>query len=538
VTGGLTSTLAASIAANYSHQGTGYGVNLANGEQVEKQNSGGGRIKLLWQPDADTKVTLSGDYSESQGSNPAIRTVSRLLLTGQDMPGGRYDVDLDTQPYLHTQSGGGSLTAKHDFGSVDLTSITAYRVSFLHVIIDADQTPVEFVPGSPLLVVDETQLDRQFSQELQLSSHANGPFKWVLGAFYYWERDRSEPSSAYGSFVGGISNNYDNALLNSYAAYGQATYSIDPHTEVTAGLRFTLDQRSLAVNSTYDGFPSASEYDRKTFPKATWRLAIDHRFSPELMAYASYNRGFKSGSFQPDTFPIQALKPETLDAFEAGFKADLFDRKLRLNLAGFYYDYTNLQANEIENGELFVYDAPGSINYGIDADLIARPFQHFQINAGLSLLHARYKNGFTDSFWSVPLASGGNLVTQCPSTNPLFAPCDASGKQLQDTPSFTGNIGASYDIPTANSGTFTLSTNYYRNGGYYGDVQNRLRQNAYGLLDASLTWVDPSERYRVRGWAKNLTNSFYTMQYDALNYGDNIVAAPPRTYGVTLEMKY
>lgn len=94
------------------------------------------------------------------------------------------------------------------------------------------------------------------------------------------------------------------------------------------------------------------------------------------MVYASYNRGFKSSSFQPDSFPPQVLQPETVDAFEAGIKTDLFDRRVRFNLSGFYYDYSNLQANQIIRGQLYIYNAPGSINYGLDADLTIRVRAH------------------------------------------------------------------------------------------------------------------------------------------------------------------
>ena len=369
----------------------------------------------------------------------------------------------------------------------------------------------------------------------------------MLGLYYLGYQGTYDPNQSSGSFVcpygsttctTATADTYDTASLHSYAAYGQGTYAIDPATNLTVGLRYTIDQRSLNESQTYEGFPAGSDYASHNFPQATWRLSLDHRFSPALLGYVSYNRGFKSGSFQPDTYPIEPLKIETVDAFEAGFKSDLLDRKLRINLAAFYDNYTNLQANQIINGVQYVYDAPGSINYGLDLDLIAKPTRQFQITAGLSWLHARYKNGFTTTFWSVPNGFiGGNDVTQCPNASPEFAPCDSSGHHLQDTPDFTGNIGATYELPTA-IGPVRASVNYYYNGGYYGDAQNRIRQNAYGLLDASLGWASASGNLSVKVWGKNLGNEKYSLQYDAVNFGDNIVAAPPRTWGVTLGARY
>jgi iron complex outermembrane receptor protein len=80
-----------------------------------------------------------------------------------------------------------------------------------------------------------------------------------------------------------------------------------------------------------------------TFNKLTWKAVLAQDLSDRIHAYASYNRGFKSGGFNPTSFTNPASKPEVLDAFEVGVKSELFDRKLRLNLSGFYYDYKGIQ---------------------------------------------------------------------------------------------------------------------------------------------------------------------------------------------------
>ena len=534
--GGLSDTLSASIAGTYKEQDKGYGLNLANGQEVGKDRTGAARVKLVWKPDAATKVVLSADYGEVKGDEPVIRTVSDWIFSGTAQPGGFHDIDNNHQPYLHTQIGGAGLNIHHDFGAVALTAISAYRSAFFHTAIDADQTPRE------LLSVDITQTDRQFSQELQLTSNAGGPFKWVAGLYFLDYHGHYQPSVTSGAYLCGygdaaipgctnaVADSYDDASLKSYAGFVQGTYALDRATNLTIGARFTYDQRSLHDWSTFSPFPnvvypSNNETSSANYPKATWRIALDHRFSPELMAYATYNRGFKSGTFQPDTFnPTVALKVETVDAFEAGFKADLFNRALRFNVSGFYYDYDNLQANFISNGVLAVYDAPGSINYGIDADVMARPTRNFQITAGLSWLHARYKQGFDDAF--LPVAGSGPFGLQ-------FYQGNASDSHLQDTPDFTANLGASYDIDSA-IGRFTLAGNLYHNGGYYGDPGNLLHQSAYTLLNGSLTWRDSHDHFSIRVWGKNLTDAQYTEQYDQTNFGNNIVPAPPRTFGVTL----
>ena len=319
--------------------------------------------------------------------------------------------------------------------------------------------------------------------------------------------------------------------LNSYAGYAQGTYAINPSTNFTAGLRYTDDHRAIAESSvlTVGGFipPAATLTEAKTFDKLTWRFALDHRFSPELLGYISYNRGFKSGSFAPDTTPIVALQPETLDAYELGVKTDLLDHRIRFNIAGFYYNQKNLQVNQIDEGVLLVYNAAGATTYGLDADFQGRVTDDWTITGGVSALHDRYKT-FTNAFELFPLPFGGDSFDQNG---------NATGNRLQNTPDWTLNLGSSYDIPSP-IGTFTLAANYYHNSGYFADPQNRVQQTAYDVVDASATWLSLNDRYMVRVWAKNLNDAFYVQQINPTNFGDNSVAAPPRTFGFTAGYKF
>ena len=522
VSGGLTSTLSASVAGIYDYQKDGYGTNLYNGEDVQKHRDYAGRGKVQWKPDSQTKFTLSGDYSYLQGVDPAIHPVDGTLAGPG--PSGARDIDQNVQPYLKTKTWGASLTGSHDFSGVQLLSITAYRNSFLHAIIDADQTP------EPLVAVDQTQKDKQFSQELQLLSTAPGPFKWVLGGYYFHSRGTYDPlDTAVTAFTpfGPININadiYSRQTLNSYAAFAQGTYDLGASTHLTAGLRYTIDDRALDATSattTPFGTDVESTSASKTFKKLTWRLSLDHRFSSELLGYVSYNRGFKSGSFVPQVIPAEELKPETLDAYEVGLKSDLLDHRLRINAAAFYYDYKNIQINEIIDGILTPYDGKGARSYGLDLDMQAKVTHALTLNAGFSYIHDRYKsfpNGYTTNDSVIDPTTFQFQVINV----------DATGKRLQDTPDWTANIGATYVV-----GPITVAASYYYNDGYYVDPGNGVREPHYNLVDASITWTSPDSHLTIKAWGKNLTNALYSMQLDATSTGNNRVAAPPRTYGVT-----
>jgi iron complex outermembrane receptor protein len=520
VSGGLTPTLSASVAGIYDYQKDGYGTNLYNGEDVQKHRDYAGRGKIQWKPDSDTKFTLSGDYSYLQGDDPAIHPVDGTLAGPG--PSGERDIDQNVQPYLKTKSWGASLTGQHDFSGVQLLSITAYRNSFLHAIIDADQTP------EPLVKVDQTQKDKQFSQELQLLSTAPGPFKWVIGGYYFHSRGTYDPLqttiNVFG--VGTITDTIESRqTLNSYAAFAQGTYDLGASTHLTAGLRYTIDDRRLdASDETVTPFgpePLATADASKSFKKLTWRLSLDHRFSPGLLGYISYNRGFKSGSFVPQVIPAEELKPETLDAYEVGLKSDLLDHRVRINAAVFYYDYKNIQINEIIDGILTPYDGKGARSYGVDLDVQAKVTHALTLNAGFSYIHDRYKsfpNGYTTN----------DSAIVPPNYQFQVISVDATGNRLQDTPDWTANVGATYV-----AGPFTVAASYYYNDGYYVDPGNGVREPHYNLVDASVTWTSADKHLFVRAWGKNLTNALYSMQLDATSTGNNRVAAPPRTYGVT-----
>jgi iron complex outermembrane receptor protein len=302
--------------------------------------------------------------------------------------------------------------------------------------------------------------------------------------------------------------------------------------------------------------------ESQTFNKLTWRLSLDHRFSPELLAYASYNRGFRSGAYIPQATPIVLLQPDVVDAYEIGIKSDLFDRRVRLNIAGYYYDEQNIQVQQVISGVNSAYNADGAHIYGIDADFSWRVTTNLRLFGGANYTHARYTN-FTNAILSQPFPLPADFtLVKVPTTNPTYnqiiAPgqttpqtclgtlsplnatldgnClyigDASGNRLQNTPTFTASVGGSLDIPTS-MGKFTLAGNFYHNSGFVGTTDERVKQKAYQTVDTSLTWWTKNEDLFIRLWVKNLTDAHYHTQIGGTNSGDNGTNAPPRTYGLT-----
>jgi len=557
LSGGLAGNLAASVAFKYDNRRDGYGVNVNTGNDIMTEKSYAGRAKLLWEIDDASSLTLSADFSRVNAASPAFRPLTRNVR-GQFADGGRRDIDSDIDPTLRSRQYGGSVELRHDFGTVDFMSLTGYRKMKLRVSFDPDGTtegdwaavpaanapPLGFSHG---FIIDNNQIDTQLTHEVQLLSDNDSRFQWVLGGFYMWGEGRYEPSRNVNAFQTNVQRSYTDLevkqTLQSMAAFAQGTYRLGEATNVTAGIRYTRDQRrAVGSRITYSAttgqplpvqtFPQGViESYRKTFPRATWRLSIDHRFSPEMMAYASYNRGFRSAAFVAQNIGLntplenKVLKPEIVDAYEVGLKTDLFDRRLRFNVAGYYYDQKNVQVMQIQNGIQTVYNADGAEIYGVDADFQIRPFGGLTLTGGVNVTHARYKN-FDTAVISIPNAAGGNTLTIG----------DASGKRLQNVPDWTLSLGATYDIPTS-IGDFTIGANYYHNDGWAADPDNRVAQGSYDLLDASLSWRAQSG-LTLSVWGKNLTNAFYFQQLGASNFSDNGVQAAPRTYGVTAGIRF
>ncbi|HKR88589.1 MAG TPA: TonB-dependent receptor [Phenylobacterium sp.] len=563
VTGGLTDKLAASVSLYYKDQTQGFGKNLNSGNDVNRGRDFAGRVKFLLTPDDDTKITLSLDYSRKRWIGPNFGPVpGSLNVLGQPHLGEPWDTDVSFDPLTQIKQGGASLTFQHDFGeAARLVAITAYRASNQFVQFDLDLSPAPLQNGH---IRDK---EKQFSQELQLQSLSAGKLKWVAGLYYYWADGKYDPFLVDGPIIAAAASGFPFFLpagaeasvihvdqsTESVAAFAQATYEILKDTNLTAGARYTSDRKDYRADQAfqYPGnsfIPIANAKAGKQFDRATWRLSLDHRFSPEVLGYVSFNTGFKSGLFSPPSFPAQLVKPETIKAYETGLKMDLLDRRLRLNVAGFYYDYTNIQVLYVFRGIGFLANGNGARSHGIDADLTWRVTSDLTLTAGGSWLHARY-GSFPNANFTQPEPAFGFCPTVTVGPNPpLGGNCaipsafNATGNKAQLAPEYTLNGGFVYSLPQSvlpeRMGGVSVSAHAYYNNGYFADPQNRLKQGGYAIADASVTWTAPNTRWDVSVWGHNLSNTSYAAQLVANDVGDQRSLAPGRTCGVTVGLHF
>ncbi|HKT84509.1 MAG TPA: TonB-dependent receptor [Novosphingobium sp.] len=541
----LSDNVAADIALHYYSQMDGFGKNLFNGKDVFKRKGFAARSKWLFNLSDKTSVRIIADYGHSDGDDgsvvkPAVKngTIFNIINGTNDVIPGFFNINSDNQPGWTGKQGGVSMKLDSDFGWAKFVSITAWRKMRNEFHVDYDGTPIPF---APLFIVSKDQAE---SQEFQLLSPDGSRLKWVIGAFFYNENGATDPFR-FGGVLGQIISGQfggpavpieivDFNKTRSYALYGEGTANLGTNTRLTLGLRYTIDQKKIRGQSLFDTTPTQTPApgtqgnQTKNYYRPTWNIALDHNFTADLLAYASYRRGFHSGIFNSNNFGYSPeanppLKPEIIDAFEAGFKSEWLDRKLRINASAFLYKFRDLQLQLYEGGAVVTDNAAKADIKGLDVDISARPVKELTLSAGFEYLDAKYKDYPSATIYS--LAPNGAL---------LQTEGSASGRRLVKAPKVSYNIVANYELPTK-MGTFGTNVALFYNSGAYQDPGNFYKEPSYYVLNVSEKWTAPEGNIDVTLWAKNLTNTLYN--YDVVlvqGVGPVGNAAPPRTYGGTL----
>lgn len=552
VTGGLSDTLAMDLAVYVQHQYDGYGVNVQTGHDINYTNNLTLRSKILFTPSADDTLTLAGDYSRvndrSANTYHALSgTTMNCGLPDATHPlpcgapsvytGKPWDINEPHDPTDLIKTGGVSLTYEHDFPWASLTSISAYRRS--HTDISWNGTPV----ATDYQYVVTAIRERQFTQEVQLSSLPNSPVKWIVGAYYINARSAYEP---FQNRLLALAPNqvqwYADERLKSPALYAQVTAPVEAlgNTNITGGLRYTIDRRTIVgdLELTPLGDPQTvlatlSTTDaKKTYKTFTWRLAIDHHFNSNVMVYASYNRGFKAGAFNTIPPGPKPAEPEFLDAYEVGLKSTLLDHRLTFDLSAFYYKYQNLQVTIFTGAAATIENAASAEIKGLDVDVNFQATPHFRLFVSGEFLdhkYSDYPNG--PKITLLTLAQGGGAIR---------SPADLSGNPLIYTADTVLSGGAYYDLETE-AGTLDLNAIATYNSGYTAEPSAAFKIPSFWQINATAGWTFSNNTTRISVFGKNLANAKVPKSVPTnVNPGGYVEVnyQPPRTYGVELSQKF
>jgi iron complex outermembrane receptor protein len=531
-TTGISENLATDLALYYSDQGNGWGRDLTTGQPTFRDREIQLRNKWLFTPTDGTRISLGFDYSNAYselGSNYAFLP-GAVGLDGVSTYAGFYNTLSGGPTYNSDEQYGSTLRIDQDFSWARGVSITGYRASRDNAYVDQDATPLPIFQVGPGIIDDTT-----YTEELQLLSLDSSKVKWIVGAFYLNDKFYLPPPAP------GFNINVPGATINlrvndptkSYAGFGQATAEILPATNLTVGLRYTYDDKSIAGETYINDMFAAGASQRAIFSKVTYRASLDHQFTSDILGYVSFDTGFKSGQFDPFNYNEHAVKPEQLNAGQAGLKSDFLDHRLRLNVAGFYYDYNNIQLSQNivsgTSGTTVLLNAARATMYGLDVDSSALLTSNLKVDGSLSLLHGRYDN-FPNAPSYVPTVSP---VTGLPTGGDSLATiANAKGTPTIESPDVTAYLAVDYTVPLA-PGKLEFNVNASYDAGFYWQPDDRLKQPSYTLLGAYVKWASAGGRWDVRVWGKNLTNARYYEYEQAFSSGDVGSSAPPATYGVT-----
>ncbi|MET0547489.1 MAG: TonB-dependent receptor [Caulobacterales bacterium] len=515
--------------------------------------------KIKYAPNDRFTATLRGDYTrlnDTQASgwvqrDPAVLAGTLSFLTGQvftpaDFATGKPGKTgyADQAPVHDVKDYGTSLKLEGDLGAVTVTSVSAFRKTREVASIDIDGTAIP-VAGFTAFFRSET-----FSQELRFASNTDGPFSWLAGGTYFKDKVKDETSGEIGLIlVPGVgptltrdqvlNGQYPRISLpatrgdidaDSWAIFGQASYDLTQSLEVIASGRYTEEKRDIIFPAQINTGPTDITGGRKEHA-FTPALTLNYALPTEGLVYLRWAKGYKSGGVNNLLNPtaldllgnpvgINEFKPEKLTAYEAGYKAELLDRRLRLTAAVYHYDYKNIQFQRVLSPQAtsVVLNAQKAKIDGAEFEVAARLNDVFTLSGGVNYTDAKYKR--------FQVADIVNF--------------DASGNRMVSAPKLSGQVTLDADQPISDSihlvGSGTVS---YKSSLYF-DPENTAanRQKAYAVVNGRVGLTMADGQYGAYVFARNLFDKTYALFGQTNSVGTVVNYGERRLIGVTLEAKF
>ena len=561
LTSGLGDGIAADLAVTAQDQGKGFSRNLVDGKRYGTNDYVSVRSKLLFELDGENSLLIGAEYTDSRNNlanvnSPAPGTIP--LMHGGDIVYGqtRDEFAANIDPKFDVEQFGINATLNLDVGFASLVSLTQYRRVEALYHVEGDGTSSDGTlstqvqtPNGPLTVApasffytSKQSIPYFVTQEFQLVSKDAGPFKWITGTYAQASQDGYDPLSLFYSTQAPALSIIDRDQKTlALAAFAQGSYTLANGIQLTQGIRYSAEEKStdgtvsrINQQGGYDVYGDGPDDDQsKWFRSFTFRTAADYHVSEALMVYGTINKGFKSGVFNQQNIGAPPVKPETLYAYEIGFKASPTN-SIRIDGSAYYYDYRDLQTFVVgADGLTRLQNAGGAEMYGLELTAEASLTRGFTLRGGLGLERATYTD-FPDAEVFLPARNiDGSL-----SGGGYLAPQDVSGNDVIRTPKVTGNLGASYLFEVGSAGTVTLNGSAAYNGKFAWDQGNVFYQKAYTLIDLSARYATPDERWSLTLWGKNVTGEDYLVYRNTKQRFDAVAWGNPATYGLSLGYRF
>jgi len=563
------------------------------------------RGQLFWNPTDRLSIRAIGYHSKREGSmgeGERVFSPNSALVTGPfaAIPAGGSLVGDDRKVFANQPAGGtfdvsgGSLQLDYEFANgIALTSISAVQKwDQSGVTADADGTPAEF-----LTLIDNMD-EKSYSQEVRLTSPGGDTIDWLVGGFWFksdLQRGSSDPSNPYAvygvsplnylpDFVTGLApalvmpgdfatweNQYE---TESFALFGQATWNISDTTRLTAGIRYSDEEKDflmavagydaagtlftipniltgsytggifvpLTSGTLVEGGPILRESSRQG-DDITGMLSLNHTIG-DTMLYATVATGSKSGGFNGSFGTLSAedreFDREKTTSYEVGAKmGGLLDGRARVNLAAFYTEYDDFQAATFDAATaVFKVDNAGKqLTKGLSLEAMLAATENLTLSTNLQYLDAKYKD-YENASCSRLLSPTGI--------------CDFTGERMEFAPKWAGMVAADYFLPLNNGDEFYANLSFSFKTNHLTDpLRTEHSITSYELWDARMGWRKGDWDLSI--WAKNLTDEIYThfvvagvinsVYAGVLDAGEsfhnyNLWINKPRTIGVTVRYSF
>jgi len=494
----------------------GYVDNLFDGRKLNDRNEWGVRGKLKLEPTDRLTLMLIGDYYKRNSDcciwtirnfGPSLATPDLLALQAGIVPGrDNLEQNIDGQLYSNNKSYGESLQADYDLGGgYALTSITAWRGFDDDDNNDADSSPLN------ILDVNSARFrQRQFTQELRLTSPKGGTVDYVLGAFYFNQHVSSLstqrlPLYPYPFYSDVVTNT---AQTRNVAAFGQANIHLTSKFQVIAGARL-LNERAIAAKDRRDpvfGLTSHAAAE-KSDTALLWRGGVQYDFSQDLMAFATVTRGYKGGGYDTNIglASLPDVQPEKPTNVEIGFRGIFPEARLTFNVTAFHTKVDGYQASARDPGpppitRIFNGEARTK---GVEADFAWRPVA----GADWSIYGSgAYIDGRWGSFRNAPCYSGQTAAQGC-----VGDAQDLSNARLPYSSRWSGTIATSYAVPVGGlKASLDVGLNWRSDAIIAFPNDPAAVQKGYALLNASIA-LAKGDAWKLSVFGKNLTDKRYSI---------------------------
>lgn len=460
----------------------------------------------------------------------------------------------------------------------DAVSPTNYTGILLGPVVDfTSPTMFSVQRVTPFVSYNQDLRQRQFSQEIQILGKTD-TLSYVAGLYYFNERSAEFNSNNFTiilppAFLAGLGypTSVGDALAaqgldlvgvnlgqtlqystvsKSKAAFGQLSWKpdfLDNRLELTGGLRYTKDSRSLDQQSVGTALPitgtlpnapivfGPSRAGKESFDNWSYLASVNYQWTPRIMTYGRISTGYKSGGFDARAgsgFEF-TFAPEKAIAYEVGFKSETADRRLRVNGALFLTRYDGLQVSQYAGGNGFVPNVDATYK-GVELEVAALPTSNWQIDASVGYTNMAYRE-----FLLADPATGVVSDYKDVATFPY-------------APKFTAHVGTQYTIPfewgsvIARADYSRSSKRYFQSVQLVNPANNLNADPGQDLISARLTFSDISvgsgdRNLRISVFGENLLNKRYRLA--AIDFGPSLGIAgnnvsQPRRMGVEAELKF